>query len=229
MSSAPLVDLVALVADARAADEARIATWAKCGCGEPYDSRIARACDACSGRARRIRGVVLGASIPERYSWARFDAPELVSRVRDVVAVERARRWSGRDWLVLGSPIPGVGKTTLAVCALVARIEAGARSALFVDAHALGASRGAYGRDGDMLVRALHDELVCIDDVGVERRDADDVIARVVFERHQHGRATIATTALTSEQIGVRFGGALQRRLFEGATLVRVGPTEETR
>jgi hypothetical protein len=227
VSAAPLADLAALVATARAADEARASTWARCTCGEPYDARSAGACDVCTARARRIRAVMVAAGIPDRYSWARHGAPELAERVRDVVAIERVRRWSGRDRLVLGSPVPGAGKTSLGVCALVARIEDGARTALCVDAHALGSARGTYGRDAELLTRALHDEIVMLDDLGAERRDAADIMARVIHERHQHVRATIITTALDAAQLGARYGGALQRRVTEGATIVRLGPTTE--
>ena len=219
-----IADLMEEAARASEAAQTRASAWATCACGEPYDPKSAKACDVCLERARRQRRVLAAAGIPEHYAWARFGFPELAARVHDPVAVERVRRWSGLGRLVLVNPVPQVGKTVLGTCAFVSCIlDRGTRSALWVDAPALGAARGSFGRDPEVLTRALHDELLLLDDLGAGRRSDDDVIARVIFDRFQHDRATIITVGMTSEDLGARFGGALQARVIKGATLVRVG------
>jgi hypothetical protein len=62
-----------------------------------------------------------------------------------------------------------------------------------------------------------------LDDVGGERDHAMSAVHDIFVERHAENRATWVTTGLTREQLVKRYGQGIVARVFERATVIRVG------
>lgn len=172
---------------------------------------------------------VLG-SIPERYRWARYDAPELVSRLGDPRGIRRSQelRLDGRVAVVHGPA--GAGKTALSVARFADELErplASKRwgySSRFVPCYAIGeaASTARLGQPKAVAVElARRAHLLLLDDLGTEP-NIEPVKAElrlVLHERFDLGLSTIVTTGLTRPQVAERYGDGVARRLFEASVL----------
>jgi DNA replication protein DnaC len=212
-----------------------------CGCGAPAD-RPGGSCEACRPalRAQTRRGYLAPVyeSIPARFHWARFDAPELGARCRpeDIATVQA---WDGLASVALVGPT-GAGKTTLAV-AMVQRLldpllsqlkpavdawERGRRVRFCkcsdlgraLDSHPLGKGKPA------LLQAAEEASILILDDLGREGDRHRKVIIDLVFERHDRAATTLVT--LSRELLGrltaVYQDDAFERRLLEEAVLIEV-------
>lgn len=176
--------------------------------------------------ARRLRREArdrVEATIPEVYAGARLDAPWLHALV-GARAMAQAREALSAPLVVFFGP-PGAGKTTLAVAMMRARGEDGSR---FVSAKRLGTARiqhPAGAGEAPYVETAMRAKLALIDEVGAESLTQNDALPDVIFERHAHVLPTWYTTGLEPKAIGERFGGGAERRILEGAVVIRLkGP-----
>lgn len=165
-------------------------------------------------------------TVPSRFHWARFDAPELALRVRDRQAVRAAIQAVKSGWVVL-SGNTATGKTCLAVCLLRARVDAGETGkVVFVKARTLALARQQTGLgDGEPreVRAALRAAFLVLDDLGQDANVATSAVCDVIDERHEHGLTTVITTGLTIEQVEQKYNAGIARRVFEDpAVLIRV-------
>ena len=168
------------------------------------------------------------ATVPPRYRWASFSAPELQQRVKNKAAIERARQAISKRGVVLFGTA-GSGKTVLACCMIRAvadavltvdeQAERLLRGALFVGAYDLAKSRleNPLGKGEAKLVeQAMHASLLVIDDVGLERMRSTG-IEEVLHHRHAEELPTWITTFLGVKALSERYGDGIARRICEAA------------
>ena len=154
-------------------------------------------------------------------------APWLRSRVGAAVLAE-AEQHLGATRLVFTGP-PMAGKTSLAIAMFKLALEREPwrlRAARFTTAHELARARSvnALGDEAPIIARALAAPLLVIDEVGGEDHHPRSAVSEVIFERHQNDRATWITTGVDAPAIGARYGGGIQRRIFEPpAVRLRLG------
>ncbi len=188
-------------------------------------------CDSCGAAweleaFQRLLAPARG-TIPARFRWARFGAPEMRQRVPEA---------NMRRVLDIASPLPlgialvgesGAGKTSLA-CAMLQRIHdwagpnkphAGverARRAFFVSAGELVAAGEEAKRynavESDILKRAKHASVLVLDNV--EPGKLDSIVGRVVMDRHDSELVTIITTWMDEAEAGRHYGGGWARRAY---------------
>lgn len=178
-------------------------------------------------RARRPLERFLG-TLPAGYRWSSFLEPVLAQRVALPSAIVRARSSIDEKRVVLTGPA-GCGKTSLGVAMLRQRFESHG-FARFVHAYRLANARiqsKAGTGEAPEIEAALCQGLVLIDDVGNERNFAMNALPDVIFERHADDLPTWYTTAFSPSQIAAKYGDGIARRMFEHATIIRVG--EESR
>lgn len=196
--------------------------------------------DAAARERMREAGLAQAiATIPAKYQWATFDAPELLTRVKSRAAIEQARAaiTAERVLLVGGA---GVGKTSLACAMLRSIIEAGRRdaseyrrsaSARFSGAYWIAKARGEH-RLGDgeapVIREALRASVLVIDDLGIEQAK-NTALSEVIYERHAEEMPTIVTTGFGFEALAQRYGDGIARRLAEGAKVIRCGTATNVR
>lgn len=190
-------------------------------CGEcmGIDQRLALEREREREAARLARRVVAAREeLPRRRQWASFEAPELLSRVRSTRAIQLARGAIDEPMVTLVGGA-GTGKTSLAVCLMLSKIEAGKRTAFFVDAADLALARmqWAIGRgEAPIVERALEADVLVIDDLGAEPiTSGNRTLAELVRKREANDAHTVITTGLSRQQIGEGYGGGVARRLFE--------------
>jgi DNA replication protein DnaC len=177
-------------------------------------------------------------SIPRRFRWASFDAPELSQRVRPARAIEEARALDlDCSAVLLGET--GSGKTCLGASHLRRIARAGRYGAAASDVHRAECSRflasiELMGPDSDPEIRrhaALRGVLV-LDDLGAELLAAPagsplaamrgERTARLLLMRHNEGLPTVVTTWLDFDGMGAIYGYNLARRVYEDAVIVRL-------
>jgi DNA replication protein DnaC len=166
-------------------------------------------------------------SIPKRYQWATFDAPELSQRVRDLSAIPLVRAWAASDsdrLFLIG--VAGVGKTVLATCALRARADLRDTTGLFVDAFTLAKARTAseLGREPAAISWAVESHVVVLDDLGAEPKFASSAVPEVLHQRHAGQGITIVTSGFSIADLDARYGSGIVRRLTEHATVIQLRP-----
>lgn len=173
----------------------------------------------------------LEASIPKAYRGLKFSAPHFAARISTPDSLQAARReWISRRICLTGPA--RAGKTSLGVAMLYAWAADGRRGAEFFHAYRLGVARiqhAAGHGEPEIVDRAMRAELALIDDLGSERDTANNAVPDVIFERHAEDRPTWVTTGLSRKQLTARYGAGIVGRLFERATVIRVGvmPKEE--
>lgn len=179
----------------------------------------------------RVRAAVEAACIPPRYADA-FGAT--ARRVRSKSARKLASESIDARAVALLGPA-GAGKSTLAAAMLVMHarraIEAGRRpeSMLWTSAIALGRARAEHrlgDGEAELVLNAMEVDLLVLDDLGAEAARDADAIAAVIHRRHDDDLATWITTGFGATEIGARYGAGLERRIFEGATVIDCGVTK---
>lgn len=173
----------------------------------------------------QLRKVIKRASIPRRYADA-YGATS--QRVRSKEARKIAGGAINAAGVVLVGPA-GCGKTTLGAAMLIARarwlIETGRYpdEAMFVSAIDIGLARAQHrlgAGEAELVLEAMTAGVLLLDDLGAEGARDADAIAAVLHERHNEDRMTWITTGLSPEDIGARYGGGIERRVFEGAVII---------
>lgn len=165
------------------------------------------------------------ARVPRTYRDNRLASPELAKRVKPVTAIDLAAAAVDAPWVTIIGP-PGSGKTSLGVAMLYAAFDDGEWAARFIHAYRLGVARiQSKAGEGECpeVVVAMRNPLVLIDDLGSERDTANNAIPDVIQERHAESLPTWVTTGLSPEECAKRYGGGTTRRLFEMATVIKLG------
>lgn len=196
-------------------------------CGSVVVTSDDETCVAC-----RTRDAVAAMRIPRRYA----DALEnLAARVRNPRARQLAVE-SLRARAVVARGCAGSGKSTAVTAKAILRtrraIEAGRLPAriLFVSAIDLGLARFQHrlgAGEAELVTDATNADVLILDDLGAEGAREVEVIATVLHARHNSDLATWITTGLGPAEIGARYGGGVERRVYEGAFVIDCdgGPT----
>ena len=67
--------------------------------------------------------------------------------------------------------------------------------------------------------------MVLVDDLGSEREMSGSAVPDVIFTRHAEDRPLWVTTGLTRDQLVVRYGTGIVRRLFERSKVINLRGT----
>ena len=190
------------------------------------DDDTAEPCDCRGRRIERARSSGMQGSLPKRYRGVSFDRPpvsdmaarpgmaQTVARIRGLCdGIEEALERGEGAWL-MGDV--GTGKTSLAMLASKAALEAGRSVAIYSMPRLLARIRQTYDADSreegylSFFRRLTSVDLLHIDDLGAEKR-TDWVLEQlyaIVDRRYEEQRSMIVTTNLEvpalEEQIGVR-------------------------
>jgi DNA replication protein DnaC len=212
--------------------------WA-CHCGELID--WPGACDRCAAKWQRQRegeeAQAALSTIPDRFVWAKFSAPEFAVRVNPLQS--RAARLGFHDLLqpdrakdsmvICGES--GAGKTTIAVALmhqLVSKLPDIGIRARFASAIELGKSRVEcqYGSRPQIVEMCNRASILFLDDLGAESASNKDPIVEVIQARHDANKVTVYTTWQTRPQIAQRYGGGVERRIYERGIVIDVAKYE---
>jgi len=144
--------------------------------------------------------------------------PAIAARVRPVERLSDAERVLALEpHAIAFTGPPGAGKTTLAVAMLKAWMDRRVLPAMFVESFRL--CGGAMHLDPDMVTVPL----LLLDDMGAEREMASTLIPELIYQRHARSLPTWVTTGIHHEHFAARYGGGIARRVFERATILRMG------
>ena len=179
---------------------------------------------ASSTSTRSAAMSALDRTIPASYLWARLGAAELRQRVPRPAIAWAENAWKHDRVCLMGAS--RAGKTSLAVAMLRRRASERHVAGVFLHAYRLGVARilhpAGHG-EPELVAVAMRAPVVLIDDLGGERDHATSAIPDILVERHAEGRATWVTTGMTREQLVARYGQGIVARVFERATVIRVG------
>lgn len=212
----------------------------RCDCGQVFNAigqnaadikcpRCNAAADAAqraeqAKRASEARVQSTITTIPQRYAWAVFDSPLLAGRVRPASAIAKAQAAAtAPSVVILGSA--GTGKTSLACALLRLTAETSATRGRFVSAFALAKARQEHplgNGEAPVIDRALKAKLLLLDELGAEFAH-NTAVQEVIHERHADELPTIYTSGFDSDELAKRYGDGIARRIFEGATVIRLG------
>jgi DNA replication protein DnaC len=206
-----------------------------CSCGKPVDGwrrTFERpACDDCR-RAKRTAQALepVRGSVPKRFRWT-FDATveKLRGRVRasDEFIARGLANPPSSDAVFFGDT--AAGKTSLAVAMLdawVRRDPDERKGARFVESYWLAGARARHplGQgEAPAVIEAMEAGLLVVDDLGSEADDRRNVLADVIFHRHNEELPTWITTGFTAEQLVARYGSQVLRRVLENGKRVTLG------
>lgn len=173
---------------------------------------------------RRDAWTEVEATIPALHRDAKLDAPWLRALV-GLRVIRPAESMCHELKLVFIGPT-GAGKSSLAVAMLRARHDLYSR---FVNCLRLGTARIQHqAGDGEALYveSAMRAPFALLDELGGERHTQNNATADVIFERHARALPTWFTTGLDEGELAARYGGGAARRVFEGATVIRLGSSK---
>lgn len=181
-------------------------------------------CRCRAGHIAKRRASGLEARLPKRYQGVSFERPPVpempepvVSAVRGYVRNINARLDEGRGMWLVGDI--GTGKTTLAMLASKAALDAGRTVAIYSLPRLLNLIRSAIEAEGGMvsfLDRLTSVDLLHIDDLGVENK-TDWVLEQlysIINTRYEDERAMILTTNLEIAELREQFGERTLSRLL---------------
>jgi DNA replication protein DnaC len=194
---------------------------------------VARECECRAPRLKRGRVRGVASVIPPRYRGVSFDRPPVSDMVRDLqtkIVVERVRAFvtelddrleSGQGlWLTGGT---GTGKTTLAMLASKAALEAGHSVAIYSLPKLLARIRRTYDAEpgGDsysaFFERLTSVDLLHLDDLGAEKK-SDWVLEQLyalVNERYEEKRSMLITSNFNGVELEEQIGPRIVSRLTE--------------
>jgi len=194
---------------------------------------VARPCECREGRLKRGRVRGVASVIPPRYRGVSFDRPPVSDMARDLqtkIVVERVRAFvdelddrleQGQGlWLTGGT---GTGKTTLAMLASKAALEAGRSVAIYSLPKLLARIRRTYdGEPGEDSYSAFFErltsvDLLHIDDLGAEKK-SDWVLEQLyalVNERYEEKRSILITSNFDGVELEEQIGPRIVSRLTE--------------
>jgi DNA replication protein DnaC len=194
---------------------------------------VARECECRAPRLKRGRVRGVASVIPPRYRGVSFDRPPVSDMARDLqtkIVVERVRTFvaelddrleSGQGlWLTGGT---GTGKTTLAMLASKAALEAGHSVAIYSLPKLLARIRRTYDAEpgGDsysaFFERLTSVDLLHIDDLGAEKK-SDWVLEQLyalVNERYEEKRSILITSNFDGVELEEQIGPRIVSRLTE--------------
>ena len=193
----------------------------------------ARPCDCRRRRIERARSSGLKGSLPKRYRGVSFDRPPVSDMARQPgvsATVGAVRRYcetieeqltAGHGLWLMGGP--GTGKTTLAMLASKAAIDAGRSVAIYSTPALLARIRQTFdaeaGQDGYLAFfdRLVSVDLLHLDDLGAER-STDWVLEQlyaIVDRRYNDQRSIVFTTNLEEPELTEQVGARTVSRLVE--------------
>jgi len=194
---------------------------------------VARECECRAQRLKRGRVRGVASVIPPRYRGVSFDRPPVSDMARDLqtkIVVERVRTFvtelddrleSGQGlWLTGGT---GTGKTTLAMLASKAALEAGHSVAIYSLPKLLARIRRTYDAEpgGDsysaFFERLTSVDLLHLDDLGAEKK-SDWVLEQLyalVNERYEEKRSMLITSNFDGVELEEQVGPRIVSRLTE--------------
>lgn len=175
-------------------------------------------------RQKRINAIFGAADVPEEYRGLSFDTYRLIDGA-DRPACDRVEEWArnGPGSIYLYGKV-GRGKTGLAICAMVHRIEWEHVDALYQPMpRLLRRIRDTYSRSHDgpgeeeVASSVERAGLLLLDDIGTNNptKHVEEVLYSIVNERKAHQRPTIFTSNLTLAQVGEQLGGRVAWRIKE--------------
>lgn len=183
-------------------------------------------CACRPGRIARVRAQALAGRVPRKYRGVSFErppvsdiarvAPEQVREVRRYVQRIDENLDAGRGLWLWGDV--GTGKTTLAMLASQAALEAGRSVVIHSLPRLLNLIRNAIESEAGMvgfLERLTAVDLLHIDDLGAENT-TDWVLEQlysIINTRYEDERAMIVTTNLTFEELLEQLGERTVSRL----------------
>ena len=197
------------------------------------DEDTARACDCRQRRIERARTSGLKGSLPKRFRGVSFDRPPVSDMARRPglsATVGAVRRYcetideqldAGNGLWLMGGP--GTGKTTLAMLASKAAIDAGRSVAIYSTPALLARIRQTFdaegGEDGYLAFfdRLVSVDLLHLDDLGAERL-TDWVLEQlyaIVDRRYNDERSIAFTTNLEEPELTEQVGARTVSRLIE--------------
>ena len=176
-------------------------------------------------RVSRARARSLSAVIPRRYRGVSFDRPPVTEL--PVPVVEEVRRYvrhidrrldEGRGLWLVGDV--GTGKTTLAMLASRAALDAGRTVAIYSLPRLLNLIRSAIDSEEgmlDYLDRLTSVDLLHVDDLGAEKTTewVLEQLYSIVNARYEAERAIVATTNLMPDELAEQIGPRTVSRLVE--------------
>ncbi len=202
-----------------------------CACGKPFDGAENHRCRDCWKAEKLARVIdVARERVPKRFRWAfDGDVDALASRVKGARSLIERGMSNPPTCDVMFSGDTAAGKTSLAVAMFGAwvRLDPEQRvDAMFAEAYLLAGARARHplGQgEAPAVVEAMQAPLLLIDDVGSEVDDRRNVVADVVFHRHNEELPTWITTGFTVEMLMGRYGSHVVRRLIEHGKRVALG------
>lgn len=218
-----------------------------CGCADGVRARA-----EADALKRAVRDARERAKL-ERF-WRQAEIPKKLRQMtlatferepKNAEALDAVQAWLAEEsdsWLVFSGPNTGIGKTHLAMAALV---ERGARgdSVLYVTSPELwDRLRDTYERPSEgqedaptlehLLATLQKVDTLLLDDLGAEKWSAwvEEKAFRLINQRALDGRRTLITTNLTVEELSRRVGRRISSRLLGASEVLEMsGPDRRLR
>ncbi len=192
----------------------------RCGRSRPVDLKAIDAVFADRAKRRALD------TIPSAFHDVELSSPWLAALVGEEAMYRAQTSLDAKRASFLGPP--GAGKTSLAIAMFRKAVENAKTDTWwwrYVSSHALAKARATsqLGEEAPLVTSALTAPLLLVDELGGEDSRHASAVAEVIYERHAENRATWVTTGVAPKVIADRYGGGIARRVFEGATVFKLG------